>query len=292
MRYASAAAFRRALLDRLNHLAAQTGVSADYLRKRVVFERLAARLLVVAPGRWVLKGALALDLILPRPRATKDADFLGPADSGQVVEDLLAAQAVDLGDYFAFELRRVREIDPDSPEPSMRFHVTARLGGIRFDEAAVDVGIRGPGVWQPARATSKLLGFAGLPAVEIPVVPPEIQLAEKIHAYTRRYGQRQQASTRIKDLIDILRIVQSTVLDAATLTYVLRQTFERRKTHEMPGTFPAPPAAWAVPFRRLAERTGLDTDVRAAHREAAACLDPVLRGTAFGRWNPKARRWT
>jgi hypothetical protein len=267
-------------------------MSVDYLRKRVVFERLIARVLLAAPGRWVLKGALALDLMLPNSRATRDADLLGPAGGEQVVEDLLAAQGIDLGDYFTYEIRRVRDADPDSPEPSVRFHVTARIGGIQFDEAVMDVGGRTPEVWQPAKVTSKLLEFAGVPAVDIPVVPPEVHLAEKIHAYTRRYGQRQEASTRVKDLVDMLRIIQTTALDAALLQNALRRTFERRKTHEMPGSLPTPPAAWAVPYRRLAERTGVDPDVRSAYQDAGACIDPVLGGTASGRWNPKERRWT
>lgn len=61
MRYGSAVAFRRALLDRLRTAAVQEGIPFERLRKRVVFERLLARLLKAAPNRWVLKGALALD---------------------------------------------------------------------------------------------------------------------------------------------------------------------------------------------------------------------------------------
>jgi len=34
------------------------------LRKRIVFERLLARLVVHAPGEWVLKGGFALELRL------------------------------------------------------------------------------------------------------------------------------------------------------------------------------------------------------------------------------------
>jgi len=35
-------------------------------RKRVAFDRLLARLIAVAPGRWILKGGFALDLRLIR----------------------------------------------------------------------------------------------------------------------------------------------------------------------------------------------------------------------------------
>lgn len=61
MRYATAAAFRQALDDRLTTEASSSGLGIARLRKRVAFELFLRRLVVVAPDRWVLKGALALD---------------------------------------------------------------------------------------------------------------------------------------------------------------------------------------------------------------------------------------
>jgi hypothetical protein len=57
MRYATAAAFRQALDDRLKAEAANTGLGLTRLRKRVAFELFLRRLVEVAPDRWVLKGA-------------------------------------------------------------------------------------------------------------------------------------------------------------------------------------------------------------------------------------------
>lgn len=48
-------------------------------------------------------------------------------------------------------------------------------------------------------------GLAGIcwdTAVEVPALPIEQHIAEKVHAYTRRYG-RGNSSTRVKDLIDL-----------------------------------------------------------------------------------------
>mgnify|MGYP000002783177 CR=1 FL=1 len=73
-RYLSAAAFRMALEERLRNTAAEKGESwLTYQRKRLVFNRLLARLLVSAPNRWILKGAVALDYrIGERARFTMD----------------------------------------------------------------------------------------------------------------------------------------------------------------------------------------------------------------------------
>lgn len=74
MRYTNAAAFRTALEARLLARSKETGLSLVRLRKAVVFDRLLARLMVVAPGRWFLKGALALDYRLgDRTRTAKRA---------------------------------------------------------------------------------------------------------------------------------------------------------------------------------------------------------------------------
>ncbi|HVA18934.1 MAG TPA: hypothetical protein VMU55_02025 [Solirubrobacteraceae bacterium] len=75
MGYTSAAAFRQALEERLKNEATSSGLGLARLRKRVAFELFLRRLLAVAPDRWVLKGALALDFRLTTPtRSTKDID--------------------------------------------------------------------------------------------------------------------------------------------------------------------------------------------------------------------------
>lgn len=60
MKYATANAFRTALEQRLLTTSLESGIKLAQLRKLVVFERFLARLIAVAPDRWVLKGAVAL----------------------------------------------------------------------------------------------------------------------------------------------------------------------------------------------------------------------------------------
>jgi hypothetical protein len=92
MRYATPAAFRTALEARLLAHSKATRLALDRLRKQVVFERLLARLLVAAPGRWVLKGGFALDLRLgTRARSTKNLDVARGDAVEQATADLLTA---------------------------------------------------------------------------------------------------------------------------------------------------------------------------------------------------------
>jgi hypothetical protein len=76
MRYETAGAFRTALEQRLRNSSQQTHLPLHWLRKQVAFDRLLARLLLVAPDRWVLKGALALEYRFgERAWTTRDLDL-------------------------------------------------------------------------------------------------------------------------------------------------------------------------------------------------------------------------
>jgi hypothetical protein len=99
VKYESAAAFRMALDQRLKREAEKTGLGLTRLRKRVAFELFLRRLVEVAPNRWVLKGALALDFRLDATtRSTKDIDLGRDDDEEAAVHDIAAAQQLDLHD--------------------------------------------------------------------------------------------------------------------------------------------------------------------------------------------------
>jgi predicted nucleotidyltransferase component of viral defense system len=290
MRYETAARFRQALEQRLGDRTKATGVSLVRLRKTVVFERLLARLAVAAPGRWVLKGGLALDFRLKdRSRTTKDMDLVHHDDEEAAVADLIEAASGDLGDFFAFSLEgRVRLGDDEAG--AVRCRVRAELAGRPFENVVVDIGFSDPLGWAPERVRgSDLLAFAGIEPVEVPVISLEQQVAEKVHAYTRSYGG--QPSSRARDLVDLVLIKKVATLDGERLRAALRGTFEGRSQHAVPKAFPPPPAGWSVAYRKLAKEVGLDTDLAAGHREAAFLLDPVLAGAVSRRWDAAEGRW-
>lgn len=145
MRYMTAEAFRRALEQRLRDRSRATGASLMRLRKTVVFDRLLARLTEAAAGRWVLKGALALDFRLgERTRTTKDVDLVPHDDENAATADLLAAQEVDLDDYFVFALEKLGQITEAEEGGAIRFRARAEPAGRLFDEVTVDVAFSDP----------------------------------------------------------------------------------------------------------------------------------------------------
>jgi predicted nucleotidyltransferase component of viral defense system len=294
MKYATPEAFRAALDQRIRNEADTSGVPVMRLRKRVAFERFLARIAIVDPQRWVLKGAFALDLRLGlRTRTTKDIDLSGADDEQIATADLIAAQAIDLHDHFSFAVMRTPALDRAEAFRAVRYSVTAELAGRRFEQFPVDVALKEQPTALPERLPiPSLLEFADIQPTEMPVIALEQHIAEKVHAYTAAYGPQHEQSTRIKDLIDLLLIANLAAPHADRLRDSLEATFHNRARQPLPSSFPAPPPGWTTPYARAAEEVGLPTDLDTAHTDAATLLDPVLAGTATGRWNPAERHWT
>lgn len=293
MKYTNAAAFRQALEQRLKNEAAATDLGLARLRKRVAFELFLRRLLAVAPNRWVLKGALALDFRLATTtRSTKDIDLGRDDDEAAAIRDITAAQQLAMDDFFTFAAIRTDELDDTDEFSAVRFHVTAQLAGRTFEQFLVDIGFGDTTSWTPDTIhTSDLLSFAGIEPLALPAIPLPQHLAEKVHAYTRRYGASGQPSTRPKDLVDILLIESSTTIDAGPLRHALESTFAQRARQPLPTSLPPPPATWADPYKRLADTVDVESDLAAAFARAATFLDPVLAGRTSGQWDPQRREW-
>ena len=165
MRYSTAAAFRDALEHRLNLRATERQIAVNVLRKQVAIDRFLARLAVVAPGRWVVKGAYAIDLRLgSRGRATRDVDLERSDDAAAALHDMRDASSADVGDYFRFGVERSRQRIPGDHNRGSRFLVAADLAGRRFDTFTVDVAFGELLVDVPDLIEGPdLLAFAGIP---------------------------------------------------------------------------------------------------------------------------------
>ncbi len=291
MKYATDHAFRIALEARIKQ-AKTDSVGVSRLRKRIVFEQLLARLVVVAPGEWVLKGGFALELRLGDvARSTKDADLEWRLVEDDAVEMLLDAAALDVGDRFVFALERAGE-ETHLAGGGQRWRVTATLAGRIFERAVVDVAFAAAPVHAPDEvATSNLLQFAGIDGVEVPTLGIEQHLAEKLHAYTREYAGG-RPSTRVKDLVDVVVIANTSAIDAAKLSEAIIVIFDRRAEHTVPAALPEPPADWTTPWRRLARDLPASDDLAEGHRVAVALFEPILaRTVATGAWRP-GEGWT
>lgn len=291
MKYDNGSAFRRALEDRLRTKSLQSGMALTRLRKMVTFDRYLARLVIDQPGQWVLKGGLALQLRLGEiARTTRDIDMLALADRVDIYPALRNAGALDLGDWFRFEVERSAKDSADD-FGGLRFQVRSILDGRAFETFHIDVGESDPVLEAPENlATPDLLKFADIQPTIVPCYPLTQQIAEKLHAYTRRHPSGE--SSRAKDFIDMLLIAHLGTIDGAKLFQALAATFDSRQTHPLPTQLPDPPKDWRRSFGKLAGDVGLGygtlDDAVDALRQF---LDPILVGEVDKEWNPTSWSW-
>jgi hypothetical protein len=167
------------------------------------------------------------------------------------------------------------------------------LAGRVFEQVLVDVGFAPPMAQPEIVEGPNLLDFAGLPPVRVPALPAVLHVAEKVHAYTRRYGRDGAPSSRPKDLVDLVLLATYEPFVASELQAALEETFTSRGTHPLPNELPPPPAEWARPYAELAEQVGIAPALEDAYLQARAFVDPILGGTASGRagWEPTTQRW-
>jgi hypothetical protein len=74
-------------------------------------------------------------------------------------------------------------------------------------------------------------------------------------------------------------LIQSATLARNKVTEAIRVTLERRKTHSMSGTLPAPPADWQKPYEALARECGLSGQVEDAFEILRMFAEPIVGGS-------------
>jgi hypothetical protein len=118
------------------------------------------------------------------------------------------------------------------------------------------------------------LGFAGIPAARFPSISREEHFAQKLHAYTLHRGDR--TNTRVKDLIDLVLLIDAGMMDQERLKRDIVDTFHRRQTHQLPSKLESPPEFWEVVFMKLAVECQIDSDIKAQFDKVARYCDGIL----------------
>lgn len=276
--YNTGAAFRTALEDRLGKIAFEEGVDLQRIRRQVSFDRLLARLGSSPDSPWVLKGGYAMELRYRKARATKDLDFAlrmtspNTPGKGQVLALLQEAAASDMEDFFVYQIGEAATDIAGAPYGGARYPVVAIMGGRPFARFHLDIGV-GDIVMEPAEVfrTRDWLNFAQIPAAAIPIISREQQFAEKLHAYT--LPRAQSPNSRVRDLVDMMLLVDPEQLHRQKTTDSIMATFRRRKTHAIPAVLEPPPRNWEKSFFALAAGCGLQVNLD----EAFTKIDAFFR---------------
>lgn len=255
---------RAALETRLVNQAAEVGVEPGRLRRRLVFQRVLRRL--SADDRWVLKGGYLLEARLAAgARTTRDLDLASEhaAELGHLREALEDALDRDPdGDFFRFTVTGSAPLaDDQTGLGGRRFSIDARLAGRTFDRVRIDVVGR---IAETSGATEIIevappitgLDFGVAQVVAVDVAQ---HAAEKFHALCRTYAGN-RPNTRVKDLVDVVLMVEAGLLPDPRLGDRLRQVFAARDARDPPAQLPEPPASWARDYAVLIADLGTAAD--------------------------------
>jgi Nucleotidyl transferase AbiEii toxin, Type IV TA system len=281
---------------RLLTLARETGINYGRLRREVAYDRFLARLQIAAPGEWLLKGGVALDLRFARgeARRTKDVDLETrlPATLQEATLLLNKATGTTLDDFFVFSLTSVPTGTIIDGVPAYRYGIAAHLDGRMYEGFTCDVGAADENIGEPELVKGRdLLEFAGITSAEVLAVPLNRHMADKLHAYVRLHNGI--VSSRAKDLVDLALVTSyRPVASAGDLRAAIERVFTLHGV-AVPDVFPPPPKNWAQSYPIAAEGIAVPGDTLEAHALVAALLNPVLsnRVEANRKWNPQSQRW-
>jgi len=291
--YATPAAFRRALTDRLRAIAAPHGPwPLPDLQRQFAYDRLLTRLYLLDDA-WILKGATAMLARRIAVRHTIDIDVYRAAQRDTAERDLRVALALDAGDWFRFEAGRARPVADGAT--GLRIPIVASVGTTSWAKLHVDVvaeGVRMTGTPDHVPALTAL----AIPGLEQPgyrAYPLVDHIADKTCAIVERQASGQRPSTRFKDLLDLVSLIGSVVATAEDQWRALTSEADRRRI-VLPMRFDVPDVAlWEPGYAAEARRAVVPTAgvLADALAQVRPYLDALLDGTAGGTWDPDAHRW-
>jgi hypothetical protein len=275
--YDTPQALRTALEARNRNESAVTGLSPDRLRRRVVFQRIVTRLQRAEPGRWVVKGGMAMEVRLhDAARLTKDLD-LGLRETDVDPEDLRdrlieALSRDDDGDSFVFAVGvPSRMMEDGGGHLTWRVAIAVQLAGRRFGSIKLDVSPRAHELDETDTVTlPNALDFAGFATVDVEIVDVHRHAAEKLHGMLKDFGERE--NSRVRDLADLMLMLDAELLTPTRLATVVRNVWAERDAVTPPAVFPVLPTIWPQRYERLAAENEIDPPSFDAAAERAAAL--------------------
>ncbi len=292
-KYATPGAFRTALTDKLRALSERSQWTLPQLRRQFGYDRLLERLYVMDDG-WVVKGAVALLARDIGVRGSLDIDVYRAKAADAAEADLRDAAGRDLGDWFRFEVGPRRSVGDESS--AVRLPVVAYIGQQEWERFHIDL------VGSDLRMIGEPDDVPPIAQVDLPELqqkgyrayPLVDHVADKIAATFELHGRSRTPSTRYRDLVDLVAIARGASVNAEQQLRSLQSEAERRGV-TLPQAFDVPDRAlWEPGYRREAAESVL-TDAHTLDEALAIVrpfVNPLLQGTADGRWDHKHEDWT
>lgn len=290
--YKTPDAVRRAVTDKLRTEAANGPWPLADLQRQYAYDQLIERL-YRTDGGWVIKGATALLARRVSVRHTIDIDVYRAGAIGDAERQLRDAARLDIGDWMRFEAGPSVKIQAAGAQAS-RVKVQSLIGTRIWAAFQVDIVADGIQMSSEPEPVLPLTSISATNQERTPwrAYPLVDHIADKVCAILEWHDGR--PSTRYKDLIDLVAIVERASVAAEPQLRALRKECRRRKLN-LPSMFDVPDHdLWRPGYRAEARRTtGLSAlELNAALTVVRPFLNPLFDGSATADWSPGRRSWS
>ena len=296
---------RQSLNAKIRQAAKQRQVHPDLIRHQYVFALFFKLLFADDSLGWCLLGGNALLIRTAGGSFTKDVDLARPsqwASSDEVLRELEGALVPsDDPMEINFSVRRVFSgsfVDSFGyGSETLKAIIDAHLRGALYHHFEVDITtqrhVQGPVDYLQLEPVFSDESLENLP--RIPLIPIENHLADKLCAMYELHGQTRTASTRYRDLADLVRIIKVLPLDAERIAQLFSHESQRRKI-SLPQAVQSSSPLWEQAFpRAAASYSDYPVDLRPLEASlllVARCLNEILDGSRnSGSWNPTTQNW-
>ena len=218
---------------------------------------------------------------------------IAPKAADAAEADLRQAAAAELGDWFRSDVGK-RQPAGDAAA-GVRLAVSAYGGATVWAQFHVDLAgselvMTGQPEEMPALAR---ISMPNVVQNGYRVYPPVDHVGDKVVATFQRYGEGRRPSTRYRDLVDLVSIVTGASVQAEAQRAAIESEAARRAL-QLPTSFDVPDRSlWEPGYASEAARSLLPhahtlDETRGIVR---SFIDPLLDGSATGRWDPGRGEW-
>lgn len=288
----------RALEQAVKAAAKKAPYDVDKAVRGFYFDRFLCRVFSETPPAFVIKGGQGMLARTVGTRATRDIDLLFKKQNlDEAVEELKRVASIDLEDFITYRFESARPIAVTQEyRDGMSVEFVPLLGSKAQQKISVDLVVDqvtcdNPDVVDPVNR----LEIAGLKVADYLVYPIVCTIADKICAIIQRYPEN-RPSSRVKDLIDLVIILNTQSFEAAPLHNQIVLEHALRKMGSFEGF--AVPESWrAQPYSkqyqallRESQKAAEYPTVESAEELVRKCLEELDSNPAAC-WNPKRLAW-
>ena len=280
--------FRKSLEARLKNSAQATGQDLQRLRRKVAFDRLLARIFHAEHSQFLLKGGYAMELRFEKARATRDIDLTylerfennsSSEVSKEIFLELRDISQINLQDFFVYQIGDVQLDLENAPYGGARYPVSSFIDGRLFVRFQLDIGLDIMVNHIDKIRGIQWLEFCGISSPPMWMITKEQQFAEKIHAYTIPRGG--QVNSRVKDLVDLLLLLERDDFDFSFCAQALQIVFKVRGSHFIPDELLSPPDEWEIFFQKMATECGLNPNMLDAFKRVDRAFQNIACNTVL-----------